>query len=716
MDSKRLVIAVALSMAVFFGWFAITSYVHRQWGHELNKPLETAKAPEAPTTQPAPGVASTQPGSTQPAAPTPTTPTALTGGFEVIAEAGAAAPATVNLGSATLKDPQYAMLLRTVPTGAGVESVVLNDFLKSVKDPTREPYSFQHADPIVLQQYGNPLATRTITVDGTAVDVSRATWAVRHQDTNRVTYALTLGRGGRPELTVLKTYRVFERKSTENAGLGYEVRLDYDFDNHSGRPLAVRLAYNGPAMPPRELDAGPDQRVMAGYPETPSISVENHYIEYLVDEDQTMELATKDNKPMFWAGGSSVYFQGILLPPLQPDGKTTSTRSFKAIGLDPARKDHQPVALTVETADLAVAPNHTFNYPIHVFLGPKHRNVLNVPYYAQRPRGFDQTLVVRAGPCAVCTFDWLINLLVAMLGAFHLVARDWGLAIICLVVLVRLALHPITKRSQVSMMKMSKMGPEMKRLQEKYKDDKAELQKAMWEFQKQQGITPILGCLPMFLQMPIWIALWSALNTTFELRHSKFLWGLTWIDDLAKPDRLIPFSAGWGFRIPLIGTIVDAVNVLPILLAVVFYLQQKYTPKPATMTPEQAQQQKIMMWMMVLLFPLFLYGQPSGLNLYILTSTAIGIWESKRIRAHIKEKEEQEKAGLVLVDAEPSSPTTRDNGKLKGPGKGGKGGTGNSGAAQQAPQGWLARKLAELQEKAEQAKRQAENRAPRRKG
>src|SRR4051794_39184944 len=207
----------------------------------------------------------------------------------------------------------------------------------------------------------------------------------------------------------------------------------------------------------------------------------------------------------------------------------------------------------------------------------------------------------------------------------------------------------------------------------------------------------------MFLQMPIWIALWSALNTTFELRHASFLWGFTWIHDLAKPDRLIRFPADWAFTIPIIHTHVDALNVLPIILAGVFYLQQKFTPKPPTMTPEQAQQQKIMQGMMVFLFPLFLYAQPSGLNLYIMTSTAIGIWESKRIRAHIKAKEEAEKAGVVIVDADP--PTTSGPGVKRrkdepiGKPRGGK-------PEPAAPTNWLARKLAELQDKAEQAKRQ----------
>ena len=88
-------------------------------------------------------------------------------------------------------------------------------------------------------------------------------------------------------------------------------------------------------------------------------------------------------------------------------------------------------------------------------------------------------------------------------------------------------------------------------------------------------------------------------------------------------------------------------------MAVVFYLQQKYTPKPPAATPEQEQQQKMMQWMS-LLFPIFLYPAPSGLNLYILTSTAIGVIESKRIRDHIKQQQEREKGEKVIIDAKPT--------------------------------------------------------------
>ena len=287
----------------------------------------------------------------------------------------------------------------------------------------------------------------------------------------------------------------------------------------------------------------------------------------------------------------------------------------------------------------------------YVFFGPKKRNLLNNAYYASNLLKYDTTLVMTGGFCSICTFTPIINGLYAMLAFFHMIFRDWGLAIICLVLVVRACLHPITKRSQVNMAKMSKMGPEIERLKKKHGDNKDELNKAMMQFYKTQGATPILGCLPMFLQMPIWIALYSSLQSTFELRQSPFLWGLTWIKDLAHPDRLFYFP---DHPIQLFFIHLDAINVLPIFLGIVSWIQAKVmrSQQPPASTPEQAQQQKMMQWM-TLMLPVILYNGPSGLNLYIMTSTTIGIIESKIVRKHIKEREAMEKAGVVIVDNPP---------------------------------------------------------------
>ena len=114
--------------------------------------------------------------------------------------------------------------------------------------------------------------------------------------------------------------------------------------------------------------------------------------------------------------------------------------------------------------------------------------------------------------------------------------------------LIRIAMHPITKKSQVSMSKMSKLGPQVEELKKKYANNKAELQKQTMQLYKQQGASPIMGFLPMLVQMPIWIALYSAIQASVSLRGAPFL--PFWITDLSAPDALIPFRT---ITLPIFG-------------------------------------------------------------------------------------------------------------------------------------------------------------------
>jgi YidC/Oxa1 family membrane protein insertase len=361
---------------------------------------------------------------------------------------------------------------------------------------------------------------------------------------------------------------------------------------------------------------------------------------------------------------------------------------------EPLAENHQ-IALNFQTTDLKLTKGSSVDVPLQVFLGPKRRDMLEGDFYALFPHSYNQLLVSNTSFCGICAFPWLVDGLIKLLSVLEWIFHDWGLAIIVLVIIVRLLLHPISKRSQVSMMKMQKMGPEFERLKKKYGDDKEAFTKAQMQLYKEMGFTPVLGCLPMFLQMPIWFALYSALQSEFELRQAPFLWGWTWIHDLARPDRFLSFDAH-SFTLPLIGLKIASLNILPLLMAVVFFLQQKYTPKPPASTPEQATQQKMMQYM-TLLFPLFLYTAPSGLNLYILTSTGMGVLESKRIRDHIKQKEQEEKDGRITIETK----ATRQ-GKLNKKQE-------LAGQAQAKP-GCIAGWWQNLQQRVEEARRDAERR------
>jgi YidC/Oxa1 family membrane protein insertase len=242
----------------------------------------------------------------------------------------------------------------------------------------------------------------------------------------------------------------------------------------------------------------------------------------------------------------------------------------------------------------------------------------------------------------------------------HGFIANYGVVIIILVFLMRLVMHPITKKSQVSMSKMQKVlgDPEVQEIRKKYSKTPMEMQKRISAFQKERGVSPasgVINMLPMFVQMPIWIALWSAVYTSIDLRGAAFL--PFWITDLSAPDALVRFST---VTVPMLGWKVDSLNLLPILMGVAFYLQQKLTPQQAAASanPQVAQQQKMMMIMMPLLFPLMLYKAPSGVNLYIMASTFAGVIEQYVIKKHIREKEEAESQGFVAV-------TSKTGGKVK---------------------------------------------------
>ncbi|UCF17480.1 MAG: membrane protein insertase YidC, partial [Phycisphaerales bacterium] len=184
----------------------------------------------------------------------------------------------------------------------------------------------------------------------------------------------------------------------------------------------------------------------------------------------------------------------------------------------------------------------------------------------------------------------------------------------------------------------------------------AEMNKQMMALYREQGASPIMGFLPMMVQMPIWIALWSAVYASIDLRGARFL--PFWITDLSMPDALFRFP--FVIVIPLLRWKIESLNLLPIMMGVAFYLQQHLMPTQASAAanPQMAQQQKMMKIMMPLLFPLMLYKAPSGVNLYIMASTFAGVIESHVIRKHIKEKEEAESKGMV-------SATSKTGGKVK---------------------------------------------------
>ena len=366
-----------------------------------------------------------------------------------------------------------------------------------------------------------------------------------------------------------------------------------------------------------------------------------------------------------WAAAVNKYFAAILVPLPEegkeycdwvadktgryhnPDGDSRADSGDETIGLD--------LKIAPNTLAAAGRVNSSKIYNFQLYIGPKDKSLFdkNERY---RELGFVWTIDFMG----CCCPGWIIKPLafgiLAIMKWMHAFIPNYGVVIIILVFMMRLAMHPITKKSQISMSKMSKLAPKAEEIKKKYANNKAEMNKQMMALYREQGASPIMGFLPMMVQMPIWIALWSAVYASIDLRGASFL--PFWITDLSLPDALWRFPTA--IVVPLLGWKIESLNLLPLLMGVAFYLQQKLMPSQAAASanPQVAQQQKMMMIMMPLLFPLMLYTAPSGVNLYIMASTFAGVFEQHVIRKHIREKEQAESQGLVAV-------TSKTGGKVK---------------------------------------------------
>ncbi|MBC8481184.1 MAG: membrane protein insertase YidC, partial [Planctomycetes bacterium] len=293
-------------------------------------------------------------------------------------------------------------------------------------------------------------------------------------------------------------------------------------------------------------------------------------------------------------------------------------------------------------------------YDFKLFLGPKEKRLFtDNPYYKEL--GFIQTIDFMGCCCPAAIINPLAFGILGAMEWMYSFIPNYGVVIIILVLIIRLVMHPVTKKSQISMSKMTKLGPMAEEIKKKYANNKAEMQKQIMQLYKKQGASPVMGFLPMLIQMPIWIALYSAIYASISLRGAQFL--PVWITDLSAPDALVTFST---ITIPMVKWHISSFNLLPILMGVAMYLQQKMMPSQAgaSTNPQMEQQQKMMKIMMPLMFPLMLYNAPSGLNLYIMASTFAGVIEQHVIRKHIREKEEAESLGKVAV-------TSKTGGKIK---------------------------------------------------
>ncbi|MCI5120196.1 MAG: membrane protein insertase YidC [Candidatus Electrothrix sp. AUS4] len=289
-----------------------------------------------------------------------------------------------------------------------------------------------------------------------------------------------------------------------------------------------------------------------------------------------------------WAAHVDNYFMSALIP----SGDTVG--AFTSQGKDKVRT-------VLSNGILKLNPDESKEFRYEGFFGPKKLAYL-------KATGYDLAEAINFG-----WFDILAKPMLYLLNSFYSVFGNYGVAIILLTCLIKGAFWPITQKGMKSMKNMQKLQPKVAKLREKYKDDPMKVNQEMMALYKTYKVNPVGGCLPMFIQIPFFFALYRVLMAAIELRHAPFM---LWINDLSAPDRLMV-----GFDIPYL----HGIPVLTILMGGSMYLQQKMTP--TTADPTQA---KIMQFLPIIFTVMFI-NFASGLVLYWFVNNLLSILQQQLI-------------------------------------------------------------------------------------
>ena len=431
------------------------------------------------------------------------------------------------------------------------------------------------------------------------------------------------------DLTLVKEYRLAAPADAAAGPSGYRLELTVELQSAAGETVVV-YALDGPTGLPtegwwyaqrvaRDWSSLAVRDVALRFAGEPSVLVSGMKIaDAALDHPAS---AVRDGKPLAFAGVDSLYFASALVPAASGAGvpELAEVRPLVVGAVPPAaRKKLVDVTSRVVSRELTVAPAAPVVHRYEIFAGPKQPDLLRE---FGGPGGGMDDLVYYGW------FGWVARPMVAILHALHAVVRNYGLAIILLTMMVRGAMFPISRRQALSSQKMQALQPEMKALTEKYKNDPEKRTRATQELWRKHGVNPLGGCLPVFIQIPIFMGLYRALATDVELRQAPlFSSAIRWCSNLAAPDMLLDWSR-WmpSFLVAPEGWLGPFLNLFPLVTIGLFLWQQKLFMPPA-MDEQQKMQQQVMnymMWFMAVMF----FKVPCGLCLYFIASSLWGIAE-----------------------------------------------------------------------------------------
>lgn len=359
-----------------------------------------------------------------------------------------------------------------------------------------------------------------------------------------------------------------------------------------------------------------------------------------------------------YIGLDAQYFNASILPhPEQPE----SMNSLRQAGgmavadvddIPKAKSQATNTAFWFDTSEQSVAPNGgQLKQRYKVFLGPKDGDVLAT-------HGLDQTV----------EYGWPIFWLVAkplgiVLHFFYSIVQNYGVAIVMLTVCVRAAMFPLGRKAAMNAQRMSELQPELAKINEKYKDNMEKRAKAMQELYAKHNFKPLAGCLPMFIQIPIFIGLYRCLSVDISLRQASLFPGVTdWCSNLAGPDQLLNWSSWMPDFIAGRGTgwLGPYFNLLPIITVGLFLLQQKMLMPKAT--DEQTRMTQNVMQVMTVFMGVLFFKVPSGLCIYFISSSLWSLVERKLVKRMTPPKS-AEPATPAIANTESAKPTKSNSGR-----------------------------------------------------
>jgi|YelNatPaOPRAMG01_1025707.scaffolds.fasta_scaffold02565_3 YidC/Oxa1 family membrane protein insertase len=353
-------------------------------------------------------------------------------------------------------------------------------------------------------------------------------------------------------------------------GNSYTATVTIEATNLSNKPITERLGLNWSGL---SGERGSRYDIADG------ILLINNSRDTI--EAKSLNLSKSYYGNIEWFGMESRYFVEAVIPQESSPSHLYATRT------ETTQNGLIPLLLTYIYNPITINPSASSSITYAVFLGPKNMDVL-------KAAGFSLARTLYFGWA-----DVIAKPIFYVLRFINKFVHNYGWSIVILTIIIRIILFPLGQIGFKSMRQMQKIAPKLNELKEKYKNDKERLYRETTNLYRTYKINPLGGCLPILLQIPIFIALYEVLLSSIELRQAPFIW---WIKDLAIPDSIGTISL-LGFSI--------GIHILPLIMGVTMFFQQWLTPT----TADQAQA-KMLLWIMPILLTVLFWGFPSGLVLY----------------------------------------------------------------------------------------------------